>query len=668
MKIPESSTGKGYLHTYSALGSGGSNATVRIQSVVYGEHSSIVDFDSNGYCEDIISARGYRGDNELVLPTPDSVKPGYTFTGWYTAATGGTKIGNGGDVVAFPNAAQTTYYAHAEGNTPVFNPGSFSQAFATTATTHTFNPATNGTGEYNYTIRSQTKYDDDTATVSYFSIPTPTNNVLAIDANTPAGAYAVTIRATDAETGKYKGTKIKVTITKIDNPITISSESGSITYPGTDNFTVSNAEGTVTVSSDNNDIATASISDNVVTVTAGTTAGTATITVTAAGDNNYNAGSKTYTATVSSGTILFTATIYKGTYDGNPHGITLNVSTPGCTIEYGTSEGVYDLDVNPTYTDAGYYTTYYRISKPGYTTVTGSNSVSISEKSVTIPTQSGTLTYNATSQSPSWNNYDSSIMTLSGTTSGTEAGNYTATFILKDKNNYKWASDTTDDQIVNWTIATNSVNNTSIIISGGTGSSSSDFRYTGSAVNPTITVKIGNNVVNSANYTVTYSNSATLTSNLIRVGVVTVTITGRGSLTSSGTTTFTIGGDFLELMQSTDYLGMGVSTENRCLTCYQASKNYLLNSTSAYLLSDFQSINDEDVVAARTRYEAWARNRGDANPYNKSGSSLYHFDLKVDGQIEPSNIGLIIAVISAASLLILSSTLVYQFNKKRRNK
>ena len=41
-----------------------------------------------------------------------------------------------------------------------------------------------------------------------------------------------------------------------------------------------------------------------------------------------------------------------------------------------------------------------------------------------VPAQSGTLTYNKSSQSPSWSNYNTTYMTIGGTTSGTNAGNY----------------------------------------------------------------------------------------------------------------------------------------------------------------------------------------------------------------------------------------------------
>ena len=67
-----------------------------------------------------------------------------------------------------------------------------------------------------------------------------------------------------------------------------------------------------------------------------------------------------------------------------------------------------------------------------------------------IPVQSGTLTYNGSAQSPSWSNYDSAKMTLGGTTSGTNAGSYNATFTPGA--NYKWSDGATGAKTVAWTI------------------------------------------------------------------------------------------------------------------------------------------------------------------------------------------------------------------------
>lgn len=68
----------------------------------------------------------------------------------------------------------------------------------------------------------------------------------------------------------------------------------------------------------------------------------------------------------------------------------------------------------------------------------------------TVPSQSGSLTYNGNPQSPSWSNYDSSKMTLGGTTSATNAGSYNATFT--PKSDYRWSGGTTSAKTVSWSI------------------------------------------------------------------------------------------------------------------------------------------------------------------------------------------------------------------------
>ena len=83
-------------------------------------------------------------------------------------------------------------------------------------------------------------------------------------------------------------------------------------------------------------------------------------------------------------------------------------------------------------------------------TETGGGGSAGSEFDVNYPKQSGTLTYNGSSQSPSWSGYDSTKMTIGGTTSGTNAGSYTATF--KPKDGYCWPDGTADTVSVIWKI------------------------------------------------------------------------------------------------------------------------------------------------------------------------------------------------------------------------
>ena len=69
----------------------------------------------------------------------------------------------------------------------------------------------------------------------------------------------------------------------------------------------------------------------------------------------------------------------------------------------------------------------------------------------TVPSQSGSLTYNGGSQSPTWSNYNATYMTIGGTTSGTNAGSYNASFT--PKTDYRWSDGTTSAKTVSWSIS-----------------------------------------------------------------------------------------------------------------------------------------------------------------------------------------------------------------------
>lgn len=107
-------------------------------------------------------------------------------------------------------------------------------------------------------------------------------------------------------------------------------------------------------------------------------------------------------------------------------------------------------------TDAGDYQAIFSLKdKVGTewadgTTDDKSVSWSIGRASLSTPAQSGSLTYNGSAQSPSWNGYDSSKMTMGGTTSGTNAGSYNATFT--PTSNYQWTDGTTTAKTVAWSI------------------------------------------------------------------------------------------------------------------------------------------------------------------------------------------------------------------------
>ena len=78
-----------------------------------------------------------------------------------------------------------------------------------------------------------------------------------------------------------------------------------------------------------------------------------------------------------------TAKDYEGVYDGEAH--TITVTAPkSATVEYGTKKDSYDLKEAPSYTDAGKYTVYYKVSMANTNPVTGSQIIKIGKKTLKI--------------------------------------------------------------------------------------------------------------------------------------------------------------------------------------------------------------------------------------------------------------------------------------------
>lgn len=125
--------------------------------------------------------------------------------------------------------------------------------------------------------------------------------------------------------------------------------------------------------------------------------------------------------------------VVKATYSD---GATANVTGYSCSPTVLSTVGTQTITVS--YTENG-------------VTKTATTSVTVNRKTISaVPSQSGSLTYTGSSQSPSWSNYSTTQLTIGGTTSGTNAGSYTATFT--PKSNYRWADGTTTAKSVSWSI------------------------------------------------------------------------------------------------------------------------------------------------------------------------------------------------------------------------
>ena len=248
---------------------------------------------------------------------------------------------------------------------------------------------------------------------------------------TNTSSFTVTVKASKAGY-KTQTTTETVKVNKANGNLTLSATSGTIAYPNNTSFTVSGNTGTLSVSSNNTNIATASISGNTVTVKPGTIAGKATITVTSAAATNYNAKSATYTATVQNGTISLSATPYSGTYDGKAHNALTKVSVnpSDAKLEYFINGGTYSTTM-PTITNTSSFTVTGRASKAGYKTQTTTETVKVNKAngSLTLSSYSGTITCpNSTSFTASGTGSISAWSSNTGVATVTVSGN---TIIVK---------------------------------------------------------------------------------------------------------------------------------------------------------------------------------------------------------------------------------------------
>ena len=132
------------------------------------------------------------------------------------------------------------------------------------------------------------------------------------------------------------------------------------------------------------------------------------------------------------------------TFNGSPQSPSWNSYNPESLTLGGTTSGTNAGEYQATFTPKGKYKWTDGTQNPKQVTW------KIDRASMAVPSQSGSLTYNASPQSPTWTGYDSGKMTLGGTTTGTNAGSYNATFTPGA--NYKWTDGATTAKTVAWTI------------------------------------------------------------------------------------------------------------------------------------------------------------------------------------------------------------------------
>lgn len=162
-------------------------------------------------------------------------------------------------------------------------------------------------------------------------------------------------------------------------------------------------------------------------------------------------------------------------YTGSTQSPTFNGYDPDKMTIGGDTEAVDVGDYQTTFTPKANY------EWPDMSTTAKTVDWEIVAAEVDVPTVSGTLTYNGTAQSPVLVGYDEDTMLKGGTTSATNAGNYTITFT--PINNYQWSDGTTGTKSVAWSIGKAvpvlSLSPNSVSVSTETPSATVAITYTG---------------------------------------------------------------------------------------------------------------------------------------------------------------------------------------------
>ncbi|MBQ3480064.1 MAG: Ig-like domain-containing protein [Clostridia bacterium] len=347
---------------------------------------------------------------------------------------------------------------------------------------------------------------------------------------TDAGVYTVYYQVTAENYETVTGSAAVEITAKASDNLNITLSQTEYTYDGTAK------KPTVTVTDkDTKQIVPAS--EYSVTYSDNVNAGTAKVTLTDAEGGNYAVkGIKTFTIKGAAMTIEVKG--YNGEYDGEAHGITVNVIEPstGYIIKYGTVEGTYDKD-SLTYTDAGVYTVYYQVTAENYETVTGSATVEITtnkKTSMTVVAEDYKGEYDreahgikVTVTEPK-TGYTVKYSTVDGTydkdsLTYTDTGVYTVYYQVTAEN-YETVTGSAKVEIT-----ARIPTDLTIDLSAKT------YYYYAKARKPTVTVKDGDTVVPENEYRVTYKNN-------IHAGTATVKITSftKGNYSFAEERNFTI--------------------------------------------------------------------------------------------------------------------------------
>ncbi len=264
------------------------------------------------------------------------------------------------------------------------------------------------TATVSYTLPDGASYGAVTnSNTEFFTVDTTSGIVLTAAKNWTASDWATdtskTFTVLVSGATNYNDYTLTVTVTPTYKATqTITAADVTATYGDTNakiEATITSGGGTLSYRVKSGDAVTVNENTGALTIVK---AGSAVITVTAAENDTYAAATKDVNVTVNTKAMTVSAENVNVYVDGQPHGITVNVTEPatGYTVKYGTEAGTYDQTTSPTQTEVGEKTVYYQVTADNYTTYTGSAKVTVSAKQTqTITAENVTAAYGDTGKS-----------------------------------------------------------------------------------------------------------------------------------------------------------------------------------------------------------------------------------------------------------------------------
>ena len=197
------------------------------------------------------------------------------------------------------------------------------------------------------------------------------------------------------------------------------------------------------------------------------------VRITVKADEDYNTVVTTKAFSIHKKEMEISTVGYTGTYDGQAHGITVNVTDPADSeashvkVVYGTkdADGKITYSEEPvTYKDAGEYTVYYKVTADNYEDADGSAVIKIAPKTVSLVWSDTEFTYDGKAHKPAAKVNDNDIIDSDSVevtvdAEQTNAGSYTAQAVAVSNGNYALGADVSTAFVIRKAAATVTVDN-----------------------------------------------------------------------------------------------------------------------------------------------------------------------------------------------------------------